>query len=335
MAAEAVEEIQRLSGRSHGYPQDLLRRLGSTSCYEEKQEFARRDSDEIELSLGLSLGGCFGVETKEKALVRSSSIASMMGREDEFAAAKGITRTTSLPAEVEEEQRKRKEIQSVRRKEAKRKRLEKMSSRSMAGVCAGRDKSEESVDEDVERSGMELGDGVAPGMPRWVANPSGAFIPVSQRSIGSQGSCSSGVPELEARAIKGLNQKSLSIVKPSLDANNHNVVTIPAAIEGRPVNLRREGHDPMKRTGKKRNGTSEIERSMMQEMPCVSAKGDGPDGRRIEGFLYKYRKGEDVRIVCICHGRFLTPAEFVKHAGGGDVAHPLRHIVVSPSPTLL
>ncbi|ONK75748.1 uncharacterized protein A4U43_C03F20120 [Asparagus officinalis] len=80
------------------------------------------------------------------------------------------------------------------------------------------------------------------------------------------------------------------------------------------------------------NGIKGTERNMMEEMPCVSTKGDGPNGRKIEGFLYRYRKGEEVRIVCVCHGIFLTPAEFVKHAGGGDVAHPLRHIVVSPSP---
>lgn len=74
-------------------------------------------------------------------------------------------------------------------------------------------------------------------------------------------------------------------------------------------------------------------RNMVGEMPCVSTRGDGPNGRKIEGFLYKYRKGEEVRIVCVCHGTFLTPAEFVKHAGGGDVSHPLRHIVVNPSPS--
>ena len=70
---------------------------------------------------------------------------------------------------------------------------------------------------------------------------------------------------------------------------------------------------------------------MMQEMPCVCTKGL-PNGRKIEGFLYKYRKAEEVRIVCVCHGSFLTPAEFVKHAGGGEVANPLRHIVVNPIP---
>lgn len=75
----------------------------------------------------------------------------------------------------------------------------------------------------------------------------------------------------------------------------------------------------------------EMTRNILEEMPCVSTIGDGPNGKRIEGFLYRYRKGEEVRIVCVCHGSFLSPAEFVKHAGGGDVAHPLKHIVVNPS----
>lgn len=67
------------------------------------------------------------------------------------------------------------------------------------------------------------------------------------------------------------------------------------------------------------------------DMPCVFTKGDGPNGRRVDGILYKYGKGEEVRIMCICHGSFLTPAEFVKHGGGGDVDRPLRHIVVNTS----
>lgn len=77
----------------------------------------------------------------------------------------------------------------------------------------------------------------------------------------------------------------------------------------------------------------EMSRTVMEEMPCVSTEVEGPNGiRKIEGFLYKYREREELRIVCVCHGKFFSPAEFVKHAGGGDVAHPLRHILVSPSP---
>lgn len=79
----------------------------------------------------------------------------------------------------------------------------------------------------------------------------------------------------------------------------------------------------------------EIGPNAMEDMPCVFTKGDGPNGRRIEGILYKYGKGEEVRIMCVCHGKFLSPAEFVKHAGGGEVSHPLRQIVINPNPSFL
>lgn len=80
------------------------------------------------------------------------------------------------------------------------------------------------------------------------------------------------------------------------------------------------------------NGVNGVVRNVLLDMPCVSTRGDGPGGKKIEGFLYRYKKGEEVKIVCVCHGRFLSPAEFVKHAGGSDVLHPLKHIVVDASP---
>ncbi|XP_038678759.1 ninja-family protein 6-like [Tripterygium wilfordii] len=79
------------------------------------------------------------------------------------------------------------------------------------------------------------------------------------------------------------------------------------------------------------NGIAEDEAmEMMRKMPSVTATGDGPNGRRIEGFLYNYLKGE-VTIVCICHGRFLSPEEFVRHAGCADVSNPTRRIKICPS----
>ncbi|XP_040988680.1 ninja-family protein AFP3-like isoform X3 [Juglans microcarpa x Juglans regia] len=69
---------------------------------------------------------------------------------------------------------------------------------------------------------------------------------------------------------------------------------------------------------------------VMKQMPSVTTTGDGPNGKRIEGFLYRYTKSQ-VSIVCVCHGSSLSPAEFVKHAGGKDVKHPLKHITVFPS----
>ncbi|KAK8958972.1 Ninja-family protein AFP3 [Platanthera guangdongensis] len=67
-----------------------------------------------------------------------------------------------------------------------------------------------------------------------------------------------------------------------------------------------------------------------EKTALLSTRGDGRNGRKIQGFLYKCGWGE-VRIVYVCHGSFLMPAEFVKHGGGGDVAHPLKHIIANPS----
>ncbi|XVF21338.1 hypothetical protein REPUB_Repub12eG0082200 [Reevesia pubescens] len=68
----------------------------------------------------------------------------------------------------------------------------------------------------------------------------------------------------------------------------------------------------------------------LRNMPCVSTTGNGPNGKTINGFLYRYTKSE-VSIICVCHGSSFTPAEFVQHAGGSDVSHPLRHITVIPT----
>lgn len=67
---------------------------------------------------------------------------------------------------------------------------------------------------------------------------------------------------------------------------------------------------------------------MMKKWPSVTTIGD--DGRKLDGFLYKYTKTQ-VSIICVCHGNFLTPAEFVEHAGVKDVANPMRRITICSS----
>lgn len=67
--------------------------------------------------------------------------------------------------------------------------------------------------------------------------------------------------------------------------------------------------------------------AILRKMPSVTTTGDGPNGKRIQGFLYTYMGGQ-VYIVCVCHGSFLSPAEFVRHAGGKEVANPMKHITV-------
>ncbi|TKY55021.1 Ninja-family protein AFP3 [Spatholobus suberectus] len=66
---------------------------------------------------------------------------------------------------------------------------------------------------------------------------------------------------------------------------------------------------------------------IVRQVPGVTTTGDGTTGKRIEGLLYKCKRGQ-VCIVCVCHGSFLSPTEFVMHAGGKEVADPVKHITV-------
>ncbi|PIN20335.1 hypothetical protein CDL12_06978 [Handroanthus impetiginosus] len=222
---------------------------------------ANEEDEEIELNLGLSLGGRFGVDKSSKKLMRSSSIASCLPvvRDDNdgeatprAAAFGGLARTSSLPVETEEEWRKRKELQSLRRMAAKRRRSEKQ--RNLKG----------------DREG-------------------GGVCGRGSLSLESKGGSSSRVLELE---MKGLQDDKMGTSR-----------------------------------AQRRQGTAT--NALMDDMPSVFTKGCGPNGKRVDGILYKYGRGEDVRIMCICHGNFHSPAEFIKHAGGVHVDHPLKHIVVN------
>ncbi|KAG5620567.1 hypothetical protein H5410_005785 [Solanum commersonii] len=55
---------------------------------------------------------------------------------------------------------------------------------------------------------------------------------------------------------------------------------------------------------------------LLRIMPSVTTSGGIRNGKLTEEFLYNYGKGKQTSIVCICHGRFFSPTEFVKHGGG-------------------
>lgn len=101
------------------------------------------ESDDVELSLGLSLGGRFGTEAKRQRLARSSSIASVCSvssldgddADPSPAAPLPLLRTSSLPTETEEERWRRREMQSRRRLEAPRKRVEHRTPWAATGRC--------------------------------------------------------------------------------------------------------------------------------------------------------------------------------------------------------
>ncbi|XWS44405.1 hypothetical protein CRYUN_Cryun15aG0042400 [Craigia yunnanensis] len=336
------ETQQNISMQLANLPRNLLQRfMSSNNHFSHKNH--EEEEEEIELSLGLSLNGRFGVDPRAKKLSRSSSIPDFINnstREDTnkyssssslFPMACGsLVRTCSLPTETEEEWRKRKEMQSLRRMEAKRKRSEKQ--RNLKAV---RDRNrggfgEENCEEDKRE---EAGNGAS-----WVNGGRGPCegVAASHGSIGSQGSGSSGISELEIQPAQGTYKcpeaRSPTSVQSAIETEQKPIIipgTIVTQKSEKLAGVATENQPCQLAVAEKR--VKEVVRNILEDMPCVSTTGDGPNGKRIEGLLYRYRKGEEVRIVCVCHGNFLSPAEFVKHAGGDDVAHPLKHIVVNPS----
>ncbi|KAF4385576.1 hypothetical protein F8388_010132 [Cannabis sativa] len=371
----ASQQQQYVSIPMSNFSTDLLQRLVSKNHFSEESQDPNKDPDEIELSLGLSLNGRFGVDPKainKLSLKRSSSIsdftpkpAGVDGTHRQVTPPVGcpapLMRTCSLPMETEEEWRKRKELQMLRRMEAKRKRSEKQRI-----YKATRDRSRPTTEEngsEEDRKGVnrvtqnqeqslknedELSSSMA--IPAWVGrgktsgdNINGVVVngdldgpklpvqPSFQGSGGSHGSGSSGISESTSLSGQGGKNKCPEVVS---SAAATAVQPLPEK-EQKPPPVAAAAAIPRPKPSSQssnNNGGKEMGRNVMEDMPCVSTTGVGPNGKRIEGFLYRYSKGEEVRIVCVCHGSFLSPAEFVKHAGGGgDTDQPLKHIVVNPT----
>ncbi|KAK4778762.1 hypothetical protein SAY86_006290 [Trapa natans] len=288
----------------HGFPQRPCEEEETGEAEEETMAAAAEAGDEggIELSLGLSLNGRFGVDPMRANgpnLARLSSIPDLLDPSvAELGFSSSLLKTSSLHAETEEECRKRKEVQSLRRLEVKRKRDQKQRS----GGGSNRDLL---ISLTEETNGFHL---LQP--PRSLSQ---------QGSIGSQGSGtgSSGV---------------------SSESDIHQHFHVAESVAGPPVIpglAPPGGFSPSRGRGLPPKGGDgrKVGKNLPEEMPFVFTKGSGPDGKRVEGFLYRYRNGEEVSIVCACHGSFLSPAEFVRHGrvGGGDVANPMRQILVQPS----
>ncbi|XP_062106491.1 ninja-family protein AFP3-like [Humulus lupulus] len=378
-----ASQQQYVSIPMNNFSTDLLQRLVARNHFSEKTQDQNEDSDEIELSLGLSLNGRFGVDPRainKLSLKRSSSISDFTPQPAGVDATyrhmtqpagcpAPLMRTCSLPMETEEEWRRRKELQMLRRMEAKRKRSVKQ-----RNYKAARDRGRATTDEngsEEDRKGvngirqnqeqsLKIADELSSmAIPAWVAGGRGSgglemsgdkgdgvvvngdldkpklpLQPSFQGSVTSHGSGSSGITESISPSGQGGMSKCPEVVSPPAAA--------AAAVQPLPQSEPKPAAIPRPITREKssshstkppfsNNGAKEMVRNVMEDMPCVSTTGVGPNGKRIEGFLYRYSKGEEVRIVCVCHGSFLSPAEFVKHAGGGDTDHPLKHIVVNPT----
>ncbi|KAK4357997.1 hypothetical protein RND71_023607 [Anisodus tanguticus] len=390
-----MEMENNLSTVTNRFSRDLLHRFmggsssssSSSSAKVEKKE--EEDEGEVELNLGLSLGGRFGVDkssSNSNKLIRSSSVASCLPivRDDDAIAPPPVSnyptlvRTSSLPVETEEEWRKRKELQTLRRMEAKRRRSEKH--RNLRGdtesgggsVVVGGGGGGGSMEDEkreiemnlrgrlgkeqylatakrfglsvsqtlaaVARQGGLAGGGIDLTVGKGKGSYSGSKMQGhgqlgSQGSVESQGGgSSSSMSELESKLTQGSGELSPAIVQSLQGGGSQDVGSSGSKI--RETGSRMSGGDmdsPSKRLEAAKNRAKETGANTLENMPCVFTKGDGPNGRRVDGILYRYGKGEEVRIMCVCHGSFHSPAEFVKHAGRTDVAHPLKHIVINPN----
>ncbi|KAI9121525.1 hypothetical protein K1719_008558 [Acacia pycnantha] len=331
------------SQMSSNLPRDLLQlqRFMSVNHLPVKlklEDASEEDEEELELTLGLSMNGRFGVDPRAKKIKRTSSIPEFMNRnpilqEEEKAigmpmgcGTSSLVRTCSLPAATEEEWRRRKELQTLRRLEARRKRSEKQ--RNLRAVRERNREDDVVVERDASSTlsvltgsrTTSLGSGLPPPCPPSVPKTSNGSDGISE----SESQPPSGTKSPDARMSNGTNsslggeQKSM-VISGTLIAEK--------SVDSSAVTIRNQDNKLVS----PENSTKDVMKNMFEDMPCVSTKGKGPNGKRVQGFLYRYRKGEEVRILCVCHGSFLTPAEFVKHAGGGDVDHPLKHIVVSQS----
>ncbi|CAL1359591.1 unnamed protein product [Linum trigynum] len=54
-------------------------------------------------------------------------------------------------------------------------------------------------------------------------------------------------------------------------------------------------------------------------LPWVSTKAPGPNGRTISGVTYRFSPSQ-IRIVCACHGTHMSPEGFIRHASDENVS---------------
>ncbi|XP_073018009.1 ninja-family protein AFP3-like [Primulina eburnea] len=286
-----------------GFSRDLLKNgfTGPNRFSNENVKLEEDENGEIELSLGLSMNGRFGVDPARKKLRRASSISDLVfavGVADNGSRHKGrvaaleshapLGRTCSLPIPTEE-WRHRKSLESTRSMEARKNRMEKLKNVRMV------------KDTDISAEDGNNGNGSNHAA---TSERAMAMAPLGKRTFFYNFN--------EPNKLAGV--KSSSGSKP-VQERNEQKATIEAAV-------------------REAKGPNISHKNAMLDMPFVSTKAYGPNGTKVDGFLYRYKKGEEVKIVCVCHGMFLSPSEFVKHGGGGDVEHPLKHIVVNPSPLL-
>ncbi|ONI08878.1 hypothetical protein PRUPE_5G205900 [Prunus persica] len=265
------------------------------------------DSVDPELNLGLSLGEIYTENPNENALARSSTMAGFLKPkttpEEEMVAAPlpsvQLPRSSSVPEWTGQRMIRHKDILALRRMERKKRLAEKLRKEELAASLR-------------EKTSPPAAQASQP--PE--ANATGPLSTVFKFELKAEGYIT------VSAASNGCFETfpSGSDIKP--------VVTSSKVATLEHVN---PAHNAMENPSKAARFSNAVvpKEELTSKMPSVRTF--GADGRKTEGVLYKYRQGQ-VGILCACHGSFLSPAEFVKHAGGNEVANPLRHIIICSTP---
>ncbi|KAG6687078.1 hypothetical protein I3842_11G052800 [Carya illinoinensis] len=294
-----------LPKQTDGKPGSLM--LTFSSKNPKHTQFANT-KPKLDLSLGLSLGGVHREYFKENPVIRSSSNAGMITEKvntgEPNSAMQGVffssQRSCSLPVENKQREIMIKDLPAKKRMEAQRSLVEKQRKGGMAAI------------EEENPSGETA---VPPSDVAAWAVASAARSPALCRAIGkikAEGQIYGKLQlkdGLEAVAAAKVDTSSLSLPNPM----ETKPVFIPEATEkGKSVKLsKRKLEKPSKKVKVSKGCFQDNGMDVMKQMPSVTTTGDGPN-------------------VCVCHGSSLSPAEFVKHAGGKDVKNPLKQITVFP-----
>ncbi|XP_021660879.2 ninja-family protein AFP3 [Hevea brasiliensis] len=324
-----VEETELSLKQNNGQPKYLLKRFSPQENPKETTQLSTQEikQEKLDINLGLSLGGIYSEKSSGKPLTRSSSIIGVLTPKKDHQELdsplpktfRSLSRSCSVPTEAEQEQRKASLMALARR------RIE--STQRFMG--------ERSKKEDPEQQKSPAREPM-PSSPSKVAAWAAASAAKSpalcralvqiKRQFALYGNRKLEGQEDSAAEKGASHSKSLPMQN---DAESK--VMLRTISNGNPVKVEETKlENPSKKVKLVNNGFQDNGVDVMKQMPSVTTTGDGPNGKKIVGFLYKYRKGQ-VSIVCVCHGSSLSPAEFVKHAGGKDVPNPMKHITVCSS----
>ncbi|KAH0975813.1 hypothetical protein GBA52_017712 [Prunus armeniaca] len=267
------------------------------------------DSVNPELNLGLSLGEIYTENPNENPLARSSTMAGFLKPkttpEEETLAAPLLSvqlpRSSSVPERTGQRMIRHKDILALRRMERKKRLADKLRKEELAASLR-------------ERTSPPAAQASQP--PE--ANATEPLSTVFKFELKAEGYISVSAAPNGAGCFETF--PSGSDIKPVVTSSK--VATLEHVNPAQNVM-----ENPSKAA---RFSNAVVQEVLTSKMPSVRTI--GADGRKTEGVLYKYRQGQ-VGILCACHGSFLSPAEFVKHAGGNEVANPLRHIIICSTPS--